>query len=592
VKKFNFQTIVQIFVLFVLLLVGAFLAIQVPKQSKALSSDRHLLATESIRQLKEMESELNVLVLKSRYGLDGNYDKLAEIPKNIRLVLKQLENRAFTPEVLETPKIKNALSNYSTQIEIKQDVLESFKSHNSLLRNSLTYAPIAGDNLADLAKENNLLEAEQLFNHLNEALYKLILFSDPESKHFIRTNKKHMTTLEAEFLEEHRILLTEYDSHLRIVLDEISETDRYVLRAVEMPTSELLSKVYTAYSEYRVGLVSDSNVVNFGLVVYGLIVSMAMAYFVWHLRRVYMGLEHEVEKRTAEIQQAYDELQESQEQLIQSEKMASLGHMIAGVAHEINTPLGYITSNVDTVQVNVGDITKVLGDVERISKLMERPKPDGKIIGSLVKKIVREYRGLYTKENVDEMRDLLKDSRYGLEEISELVGSLKNFSRLDRSNTEIYDINGGIDNTIKIANSYIQQFSIQVEQDYGVLEHVECAPAKINQVFLNIITNAAQAMPEGGTLTISTSQEKGTVKIHFQDTGTGMSDDTQKKIFDPFYTTKQIGEGTGLGMSIAYKIMKSHGGNIEVSSSDASGTCILVELPVRQNLKPQLAVIA
>ncbi|MBL4660405.1 MAG: hypothetical protein JKY19_08615 [Alcanivoracaceae bacterium] len=273
----------------------------------------------------------------------------------------------------------------------------------------------------------------------------------------------------------------------------------------------------------------------------------------------------------------YDELRESQDQLIQSEKMASLGQMVAGVAHEMNTPLGFISNNVSMINdyvLNIQDVINSLSVINSGSKLNK----DELIIE--LKKLIRTYRNEELKERQEETLDLLKDSGTGLKDISQLVASLKDFSRLDRQHQAEFDIHLGLESTLKISKNIIKLNSVTVQQEFEDLPLVKCTPSKINQVFLNIITNACQAMKGGGVLIISTIKDENNIKILFKDNGMGMNEETKKKIFDPFYTTKEVGSGTGLGMSVSFKIIEEHKGRIEVESEENNGSNITVVLPI------------
>jgi signal transduction histidine kinase len=281
--------------------------------------------------------------------------------------------------------------------------------------------------------------------------------------------------------------------------------------------------------------------------------------------------------RADKFRNLYDKLRESQDQLIQSEKMASLGQMVAGVAHEMNTPLGYISNNVAMVNDYLLDIQSIIDSIGTIESTHKISKNN--LIVEL-KKIIGKYRGYELSERQRETLDLLEDSDNGLKEMSQLVSSLKDFSRLDKKQVDEVDIHQGLESTLKISNNIIKHNNVTLQLEYSDLPTVKCNPSKINQVFLNIITNACQAMIDGGTLTIKTAKQGNNISILFKDSGVGMDKETQKNIFDPFYTTKEIGKGTGLGMSISYKIINEHKGRIEVESQLGIGTSITVVLPI------------
>jgi signal transduction histidine kinase len=308
---------------------------------------------------------------------------------------------------------------------------------------------------------------------------------------------------------------------------------------------------------------------------------LALIFFGYTIWKNYTLLEQQVADRTEEIKNAYEELRESRELLIQNEKMASLGQMVAGVAHEINTPLGYVTSNVGSLKLNVSDLGELTSKLHQLSAELSAGEPGSSSVSRLTAELVKIYTELEANELIDESQQLLDDGIFGLKEISKLVVSLKDFSRLDRQAVESIDIHNCLESSLTIASNPIKENDVSVVREFGVLPKITCSPSKLNQLFLNIITNACQAMyKQAGDLTIRTSSDNDEIKIDFIDQGIGMDEPTQQKMFDPFFTSKDIGQGTGLGMSIAYKIIEAHQGRIEVSSILDQGTTISVILPV------------
>jgi two-component system, NtrC family, sensor kinase len=255
------------------------------------------------------------------------------------------------------------------------------------------------------------------------------------------------------------------------------------------------------------------------------------------LKHINVNLERLVEERTRA-------LREQQAQLIQSEKMASLGQMVAGVAHEINTPLGYANSNVGIVRESL--------------QAMHADPVHG--------------------EAMTEYAALLTDAEHGLSQIADLVLSLKDFSRVDRSRTEMFDVNEGLDTALKICHSQLKN-RIEVERDYGELPKIPCAPSQLNQVFLNLLTNAGQAIDGAGRIHVRTRDAGADIEITVRDSGCGMDEETRKHIFEPFFTTKDVGKGTGLGLTIVYRIVEDHRGRIAVTSAPGAGTEFTIHLP-------------
>jgi signal transduction histidine kinase len=182
---------------------------------------------------------------------------------------------------------------------------------------------------------------------------------------------------------------------------------------------------------------------------------------------------------------------------------------------------------------------------------------------------------------IDEAGTLITEGMRGLNQINDLVSNLKDFSRLDRSRMDTFNVNEGLDSTLTICRNQIKD-RVEIIKDYGTVPDIQGAPSQINQVFLNMLTNAAQAIDGHGKIRLVTRQVDGKVKVSIEDTGCGMAPDVQAKMFEPFFTTKDVGKGTGLGLSISYQIVKEHNGTIEVKSAPGKGTTMTVTLPIEQ----------
>lgn len=290
-------------------------------------------------------------------------------------------------------------------------------------------------------------------------------------------------------------------------------------------------------------------------------------------------VEKLVAERTAQLSQAYEDLKESEAQLIQAEKMASLGQMIAGVAHEINTPLGYVRSTVQLVGERMGATEALIKECDQLINLVKMPNPDDSALDKQFQAVADRIEGVRGNGTLEETTQLLRDGLYGLDRIAEIVVNLKDFARLDRAKLAEFDVNKGIEQTLVIAHNLLKG-KARVMKQLGEIPKISCAPSQINQVLLNIVKNAAEAIDGTGMVAIKTWAEDGVLKIAVQDNGAGIPKDVLPKIFDPFFTTKKIGEGTGLGLSVCYKIIEQHGGGIKVASQVGKGTRFIISLPV------------
>ena len=274
--------------------------------------------------------------------------------------------------------------------------------------------------------------------------------------------------------------------------------------------------------------------------------------------RLYENLEERVSQRTAELTRTLGELRETQAQLVQSEKMAALGDLVAGVAHEINTPLGAVSSNTDLVARALARVKDAVADPTQAEK---------------------------SRSYIDRAAAMAEVSREACRRIGEIVRSLRNFARLDEAERKPADLHEGIESTLTLA-SHLLKNRITLHRDFGELPAVDCYANQLNQVFLNILVNASQAIEGQGEITIRTRPvpESGSaaqsVVIEISDTGAGIAPENLEKIFNPGFTTKGVGVGTGLGLAICYRIIANHQGKIEVSSAVGKGTTFRITLPV------------
>lgn len=262
-------------------------------------------------------------------------------------------------------------------------------------------------------------------------------------------------------------------------------------------------------------------------------------------------------------------------QLVQSEKLASLGQLAAGVAHEINNPVGFISSNLSTLDGYFSQLQQML-DAYRQAEESLAPGEQRDQLKTLRNDLELDF----LKEDIP---ILIRESKEGIGRVVQIVKDLKNFSRVDSDQSwQFANLLQGIDSTLNIVASELK-YKADVIKQYAPLPEIECLASQINQVVMNLVVNAAQAMgPERGTITISNGVEGENIWLEVADNGCGIAPETVQKIFDPFFTTKPVGEGTGLGLSLSYGIVKKHRGDISVSSELGKGTTFRVVLPIRQ----------
>lgn len=286
--------------------------------------------------------------------------------------------------------------------------------------------------------------------------------------------------------------------------------------------------------------------------------------------------QSELKARYEEVQKLNAKLKEAQNQLLQSEKMASVGQLAAGVAHEINNPIGYVYSNLGTLDHYVKDILQLVSAYEEAEPAIAE--------GVLLERLTA------AKQQTDvtflrvDIAALMTETREGITRVKKIVQDLKDFSHIDASDEWHWaNLQKGIDSTLNIVWNELK-YKVEVRKEYADIPEVECRPSQLNQVFLNLLVNAGHAIKDKGVITIRTGQQDLQVWVEIADDGCGIDSELLSRIFDPFFTTKPIGQGTGLGLSLSYGIVQSHGGRIDVTSAPGQGTTFRVWLPIAQHM--------
>jgi PAS domain S-box-containing protein len=276
-------------------------------------------------------------------------------------------------------------------------------------------------------------------------------------------------------------------------------------------------------------------------------------------------------KKNLELETILNDLKNAQMQLIQSEKLASLGQLTAGIAHEINNPINFVSANIEPLKQDFEELQML---IEQYTALQHSTNVSHDLL-----KIQQMSHQIDVSYLIEEIKALLTGIDEGAKRTKEIVMGLRNFSRLDESETKLANIHDGLDSTLMLLRHRIKN-RITVERSYGTLPLIECYPGKLNQVFMNILTNAIQAIPGKGFIWINTWQQSNEIHISIKDSGKGMTAKVKDRIFEPFFTTKGVGAGTGLGLSISYGIIQKHNGKIDVHSQPGKGAEFIITLPV------------
>lgn len=298
-----------------------------------------------------------------------------------------------------------------------------------------------------------------------------------------------------------------------------------------------------------------------------------------------------LEREIAEREKAEVQLREMNERLqlellerkrleaefVQADKLISLGYLAAGVAHEINNPTSFIMSNLNSLSRYVFTLKALITDYQQLAHEVEEKisEADRAHLDGIRESEKRNHLSFL----MEDVNSLLSESKEGADRIKEIVQGLKSFARMDESVIKPCDINECLQSTLKIAWSELK-YKGEVKVDLAHLPEIECNPAQLNQVFLNLFINAAQAIPVKGEITVQSRVVGNDIVVRITDTGTGIAPETLGKIFDPFFTTKPVGQGTGLGLSISYGIIQKHNGSIEVETEVDKGTTFIIKLPL------------
>lgn len=290
--------------------------------------------------------------------------------------------------------------------------------------------------------------------------------------------------------------------------------------------------------------------------------------------------EEKLRESHKKLEKTYADLKSAHAQLLQQEKMASIGQIAAGVAHEINNPVGYIMSNLGTLRKYLDRLSEFIKvQSETIDIFTREGEGKGPSQTMAVQKTDAARKTLKVDYIMEDAANLLQESLAGSGRIKEIVQDLKSFSHVDNAEIKMHDINEGIRKTINVIWNELK-YKAKVIQEYGAVPLTRCNLGNLNQVFMNILLNAVQAIEKEGTITIRTWSDDKHIFISISDTGSGIPGEIMNRIFDPFFTTKDVGKGTGLGLSIAYDIIKKHGGEISVKSEIGKGTIFTIKIPV------------
>ncbi len=280
----------------------------------------------------------------------------------------------------------------------------------------------------------------------------------------------------------------------------------------------------------------------------------------------FSGAIRDIREARNEQRRLLMEIERANDNLIRSEKLAGIGQLAAGVAHEINNPVGYVFSNLKTLASYVTDLLKIIDAVDEVQSIEE------------IRRLKRTLDYAYMREDVEA---LITESGEGIDRVKKIISALQDFCHIDSEVFSLADLHRSLNTTLSVAANEIKYKAVVIKE-YGNLSEIECNASQINQVILNLLMNAAQAIDQAGTITVRTGKEGDIAWFEVQDTGKGIEPANVPRVFEPFFTTKPVGQGTGLGLTLSYNIIQKHHGRMEVFSEVGKGTRLRVWLPIVQ----------
>lgn len=538
--------------------------------------------TESVdlREQNEVMSLLNsVKETDSRWDADvrrARVDLVSQEIANMRADAgdKALRDITRFAGLTSSKALRTGLPELRNAIQLKSDLIQRFLLENNMSRASLK------DLLKIVAEINAQSKTKKVSPVLAQVLAQL---DEAAPQYFLRGGEAQRAILQAAAVQLASIQTAgdetgRLEKNVRALLEQIPVELADYSKLEQLSTGPRLINLTLSFNSELEETFQEKERYRIYLVYYASALLVLLLYFGARLKTANQTLEHRVEARTSELSDALKHLKESESQLIQSEKMSSLGQMVAGVAHEINTPLAYVKNSLGQVSEKLPAIGNALENCERLIDYLKSGE-DQEGLSRAFQQSTITLDALKEQHVIEELSGLVKDGLYGTGQVAEIVANLKDFSRIDRSKVSHSNLNDCLNNTLMLAKHQLKM--VTVNKNLGDIPEITCAPSQINQVFLNLITNAIQAMPaERGTLTLTSRAEGDGVAVDVADDGAGIPPDVLSKIFDPFFTTKEIGKGTGLGLSISYKIIQQHGGKISVDSKPGAGTKFTVWLPI------------
>jgi signal transduction histidine kinase len=539
-----------------------------------------------LRELKEIDGRGDLEVLRSRIEVAAGRTRAAA-PQGGRVpeLLRRLKNAAAE---VNSPVLERGLPELTRAFEHKTELLERHRAAAATVSSALAKIVEFDTEVAGLVRgawqavpqRERLVAVESTAALLFAHVVRYAADPTEEERKNVETFAADLRQAGSGMPQGLREGLARMDATVQQVLGAKPVEDELFQKIALASAGPRIDSLTDAFSAETAEAQIDSERYRIYLIAYAGAMLILIGWLLSKLAMSYRLLESRVEARTRELSDALTQLKESEAQLIQTEKMSSLGQMVAGIAHEINTPLAYVKNSLGSVAARLPEVKKLIVETNKLLKLMESGNPDPATLQTKFLSVRELVNRFAEQQALAELGQLAADGLYGIEQISEIVVNLKNFSRLDRSKVSSFNLNDGLQSALLLAKHELKH--LKVNKQFGDIPPITCSPSQLNQVFLNLINNAAQAI-EGsdGEITLRTRRaDEDHVAVEIADNGKGIPPEIMSKIFDPFFTTKPVGKGTGLGLSISYKIVEQHGGRISVDSALGKGTTFTIVLPL------------
>ena len=539
-----------------------------------------------LRELREIDDRWDLDVLRARLELGAVDPSAVNRTAAAESALQALDDAAIRTK---SPTLAAGLPELVKAVREKAQLVERFKTENAGAKTALRATLSAAAEL-----RTRVLESKPRRLEVEAAASR---FAAGASQYYwlaLAAQRKELETAVGQLQgaaapEAGRAALAQLLRAGEALLRHKPAEQELLAKLASLTPGPRLDAMTFSYNRELEGMLLEKERFRVYLIAYAAALLILLAWFGAKIRAANISLEHRVQERTRELSEALKHLKESEAQLIQSEKMSSLGQMVAGVAHEINTPLAYVKNSLGAVADKLPDLGDAVAQSETLLALLQGgANANAEELSRQFALVTARVTKLRQQNVMQELGTLVKDGLHGTGQMAEIVGNLKDFSRLDRSKVTSFNLNEGLASTLLLAKHLLK--SVLVKRQFGDIPPIVCSPSQINQVFLNLVTNAAQAMAnERGTITLATRGAEGGVVVEVADDGKGIAPEVLPKIFDPFFSTKEVGRGTGLGLSISYKIVRQHGGRIDVQSQVGVGSRFTVWLPLKPPLENQLA---